>query len=152
MTPRSCLRIVLILLWAAVPIPRVLAARPLGIDVSSYQGNITWPNVAAAGISFAWAKATEGTGYQDAYFIGNQNNGKAAGVLMGAYHYARYDLHTGTSGAGAEAVYFWNFARNYIQGDGKSLMPMLDVEASTSGYTPATLAAWINQWCQTVVT
>jgi len=29
-------------------------------------------------------------------------------------------------------------------------MPMLDVEASPSGYTPATLAAWINQWCQTV--
>jgi len=54
-----------------------MAARPLGIDVSSYQGTITWPSVAGAGISFAWAKATEGTGYQDAYFVGNQNNGKA---------------------------------------------------------------------------
>jgi GH25 family lysozyme M1 (1,4-beta-N-acetylmuramidase) len=129
-----------------------MAARPLGIDVSSYQGNITWPSVAAAGISFAWSKATEGTGYQDAYFVGNQNNGKAAGVLMGAYHYARYDLHAGTAGATAEANYFWNFAKNYIQGDGKSIMPMLDVEASPAGYTPAALAAWINQWCQTVVT
>lgn len=129
-----------------------MAARPLGIDVSSYQGNITWPSVAGAGITFAWAKATEGTGYQDAYFVGNQNNGKAAGVIMGAYHYARYDLHAGIAGATAEANYFWNFARNHIRGDGKTLMPMLDVEASPAGYTPAALGAWINQWCQTVVT
>jgi GH25 family lysozyme M1 (1,4-beta-N-acetylmuramidase) len=129
-----------------------MAARPLGIDVSSYQGNINWSSVAGAGISFAWAKATEGTGYQDAYFVGNQNNGKAAGVLMGAYHYARYDLHAGTAGATAEANYYWNFAKNYIQGDGKTIMPMLDVEASPAGYTAATLAAWVNQWCQTVVT
>src|SRR6185503_11904243 len=151
MNPQIWLRLVLILFWGFSPLPRLMAARPLGIDVSSYQGNIAWPSVAAAGISFAWAKATEGTGYQDAYFVGNQNNGKAAGVLMGAYHYARYDLHAGTSGATAEANYYWNFAKNHIQGDGKTLMPMLDVEASTAGYTPATLAAWINQWCQTVV-
>src|ERR1051325_11412360 len=152
MTPRIWLSLALILLGAAVPLPRLMAARPLGIDVSHWQGNITWPSVAGAGISFAWAKATEGTDYQDAYFIGNQNNGKAAGVLMGAYHYARYVLNTGASGATAEANYFWNFAKSYIQGDGKTLMPMLDVEASTAGYTQAALAAWINQWCQTVVT
>ena len=65
-----------------------------GIDVSSYQGSITWSSVQAAGISFAWAKATEGLGYQDAYFIGNQNDGKAAGVYMGAYHYAHPEANT----------------------------------------------------------
>src|SRR4051794_34611703 len=110
MTLQRWLCLLLIFGCGIVPLPRLMAARPLGIDVSSYQGTITWPNVAAAGISFAWAKATEGTGYQDAYFVGNQNNGKAAGVLMGAYHYARYDLHTGTAGATAEANYFWDFA------------------------------------------
>ncbi len=151
MNPRFRLRLVLVLAWCVLPLPNLIAARPQGIDVSSYQGNINWTSVAGSGISFAWAKATEGTGYQDAYFVGNQNNGKAAGVFMGAYHYARYDLHAGTAGATAEANYFWNFAKNYIQGDGKSLMPMLDVEASPAGYTPAALAAWINQWCQTVV-
>src|SRR6185503_6021799 len=151
MNPQIWLRLALALFWGVLSLPSVMAARPLGIDVSSYQGNITWPSVAGAGISFAWAKATEGTGYQDAYFVGNQNNGKAAGVLMGAYHYARYDLHAGTSGATAEANYYWNFARNHIQGDGKTIMPMLDVEASPAGYTPAALAAWINQWCNTVV-
>lgn len=152
MNPRFWLRLTLILFWGVAPLSNLMAARPLGIDVSSYQGNITWSSVAGAGISFAWAKATEGTGYQDAYFVGNQNNGKAAGVFMGAYHYARYDLHTGTAGATAEANYYWNFAKNYIQGDGKTLMPMLDVEASPADYTPAALAAWINQWCNTVVT
>jgi GH25 family lysozyme M1 (1,4-beta-N-acetylmuramidase) len=144
--------LMLILLCGFSPFPRLMAARPMGIDVSSYQGNITWSSVAGAGISFAWAKATEGTGYQDAYFVGNQNNGKAAGVLMGGYHYARYDLHSGTAGATAEANYYWNFAKNHIRGDGKTIMPMLDVEASPAGYTPAALAAWINQWCNTVVT
>jgi hypothetical protein len=32
-----------------------------GIDVSHYQPNINWPKVAAAGIKFAYMKATEGT-------------------------------------------------------------------------------------------
>ncbi len=151
MNPQIWLRLALVVFCAVAPLPRLWAARPLGIDVSSYQENITWSSVAGAGISFAWAKATEGTGYQDAYFVGNQVNGKAAGVLMGAYHYARYDLHSGTAGATAEANYYWSFAKNYIQGDGRTLMPMLDVEASNAGYSPAALAAWINQWCQTVV-
>ena len=29
-------------------------------------------------------------------------------------------------------------------------MPMLDVEASNAGYTPASLALWINTWCNAV--
>ncbi len=152
MNPQKWLCLGFVMAWAAWSPGRLMAARPLGIDVSHWQGSITWSSVAGAGISFAYAKATEGVNYQDAYFVGNQNNGKAAGVLMGAYHYARYDLNAGTAGATAEANYFWNFAKNFIQGDGKTLMPMLDVEASNAGYTPAQLAAWVNQWCQTVVT
>jgi len=37
-------------------------AQPKGIDVSSNQGNINWKTVAANGVSFAYIKATEGTG------------------------------------------------------------------------------------------
>ena len=36
------------------------ATQALGIDVSNYQGTINWNSVAGTGISFAWAKATEG--------------------------------------------------------------------------------------------
>ena len=126
---------------------RALAQRPLGIDVSDYQGSINWTSVKGAGISFAWTKATEGVGAYQATFTNNEVNASAASVPIGAYHYARYDLNSGTSGATSEANYFWSVAGAYIRGGGSYLMPMLDVEASTNGYTAATLAQWINTWC-----
>ena len=33
------------------------AQRPLGIDVSHWQGTINWTSVATSGVSFAWCKA-----------------------------------------------------------------------------------------------
>ena len=77
-------------------------------------------------------------------------NAKAAGVYIGAYHYARYDLNTGTAGATTEANVFWNAVKNYTKADGLTLMPMLDVEASFTGQTKTTLSQWVNQWCITV--
>src|SRR5437588_3871888 len=129
---------------------RALAQRPLGIDVSDYQGSINWTSVKNAGIAFAWTKATEGTGGLQTYFAVNEANAKTAGVPIGAYHYARYDANTGTSGATSEANNFWNVAGPYIKGGGSYIMPMLDVEASNAGYTPATLAQWINTCCNVV--
>jgi GH25 family lysozyme M1 (1,4-beta-N-acetylmuramidase) len=138
--------------WAIAAGPQVVTAqRPMGIDVSTYQGTaLDWPAIKASGITFAWSKATEGNGASDNTFLVNQTNAKAAGVLIGAYHYARYDLNTGTAGATAEANWFWSVTKNYIKSSGAYLMPMLDVEASPSGYTQAALAQWINQWCNTV--
>ena len=125
---RSITLLVLSLLLALGP-GRALAQRPLGIDVSHYQGSsINWTSVRTSGVSFAWAKASEGTGFTDATFTINEANAKAAGVFIGGYHYARFDLNTGTSGAAAEAAHFWNVASNYIKGGGYYLMPMLDVE------------------------
>lgn len=37
-------------------------ANPQGIDVSSYQPSVNWATVKANGVSFAFIKATEGTG------------------------------------------------------------------------------------------
>jgi hypothetical protein len=39
-----------------------MRAQPKGIDVSSHQGNVNWGTVVANGVSFAYIKATEGTG------------------------------------------------------------------------------------------
>ncbi|HZQ46462.1 MAG TPA: glycoside hydrolase family 25, partial [Verrucomicrobiae bacterium] len=39
---------------------RALAQRPVGIDVSSYQGTPNWGSIKSCGWTFAWAKATEG--------------------------------------------------------------------------------------------
>src|SRR6185437_15314089 len=60
-----------------------------GADVSHYQGTIAWPSV---GVSFAVAKATEGTGYTDPDFAKNWSGMKAAGVVRGAYHYIHCDI------------------------------------------------------------
>ena len=124
--------------------------RPMGTDVSSYQGGgIDWTNVRNDGVFFAWTKATEGVDYEDADFAINETNAKAAGVFIGAYHFAHYDL---TNGAVAEANYFWAFAKNYIKNDTWSLMPMLDVEVTpTNGSTAAIVSAWVNTWCSNVV-
>src|SRR5215469_2154281 len=73
-----------------------------GIDVSSYQGSINWSTVHSQGAQYAFAKATEGNYYEDADFKNNMNNGKNAGVQMGAYHFARPDLNC----VSTEANYF----------------------------------------------
>jgi autotransporter-associated beta strand protein len=137
------------------------AQRPLGIDVSSYQGssdnpptNVIWTSVKSAGISFAWAKATEGTFYIDANFAYNEANAKAAGVLIGAYHFAHPDDDpnlTGSSSADSEAAYFWNEAGPYIVGGGAYLVPALDYETAPTSLTQAQSAAWVNEWCQDIV-
>ncbi len=60
-----------------------------GIDVSRYQGSIDWKKVANDGITFAIMKATEGQSYRDQTFLGNVKNAKAAGLLVGAYHFIK---------------------------------------------------------------
>ncbi len=124
------------------------AQRPYGIDVFAGNGVITWSTVKSANISFAWAKATEGTYYHDTNFVNNQINGKAAGVYMGAYHFARPDLDSPAT----EATYFWNFAKNYVLNDGKTLMPMLDFETFNGFVGASSYADWCNQWCYDVQT
>src|SRR3954469_13436131 len=95
----------LALLFSLLATARVFAQRPMGVDVSSYQGaSINWVTAKANGISFAWAKATEGLTVDDADFTINMANAKAAGVLIGAYHFAHPELHT----AADEAAHFWN--------------------------------------------
>jgi autotransporter-associated beta strand protein len=136
---------------------KALAQRPLGIDVSSYQGsadspptNIVWTKVKSAGIAFAWAKATEGLTYRDADFVYNVTNAKSAGVPIGAYHFAHPDTHPGTSGADQEAAFFLSIAGPYIKSGGGYLVPMLDAEVASPG-TQSAVSAWVNEWCQDIV-
>ncbi len=124
------------------------AQRPLGVDVSSYQGSgINWSSVKSDGVSFAWAKATEGTTITDADFTGNVNNGKAAGVYMGAYHFA----HPNSATPGSEASHFWSVAGSHIQADGLTLMPMLDMEVFSGVDGASSYSDWANQWCGDIV-
>ncbi|MFI5141920.1 MAG: GH25 family lysozyme [Bacteroidia bacterium] len=119
----------------------------VGIDVSSYQSTINWTQVKAAGVTFAWAKATEGLTVTDAQYSNNAVNGVAAGVYMGAYHFAHPDTHTTTAQAIAEANFFLSVAQPYIISC--ELPPALDYEVSSS-LSWAAQTAWIQSWMNTV--
>ncbi len=58
-----------------------------GIDVSKYQNEIDWKRAKAAGIAFAFIKATEGGDRVDDRFKENWDGARKAGVLRGAYHF-----------------------------------------------------------------
>lgn len=120
-----------------------MASRALGIDVSSYQGSgINWTSVKSSGRTFAWSKATEGTSITDADFTINQSHGKSAGVIMGAYHFA----HPESASAGTEENHFWSVAGGDIAADGKTLMPMLDMEVFSGHVGASSYSDWANQW------
>lgn len=65
----------------------ISADQPIGIDVSSHQKQIDWRSARADGVSFAYIKATEGSGYTDPEYDTNHDGARAAGVTVGAYHY-----------------------------------------------------------------
>jgi GH25 family lysozyme M1 (1,4-beta-N-acetylmuramidase) len=116
-----------------------------GIDVSNYQGSINWPSIAAAGVTFAYAKATEGLSYVDSTFAANDSGAKANSVDVGAYHFGRPDLGS----AAAQADHFLANAR--FTHDGRTLPPMLDIETGSSvglsncyGLSTSAMVNWIS--------
>lgn len=67
-----------------------MAVYETGIDVSRYQGEINWANVAAAGKQFAILRigsSNSGGVYVDPYFLKNVAGAHAAGLKVGAYYY-----------------------------------------------------------------
>lgn len=140
--------------------PAAWAARPLGIDVSYYQGNLsqtTWNNVAAAGRSFAFIRCVHygvSGGDPDPYFPTNMVRAKAAGMLAGAYSFARPSVRSPQ----VEADYFVHYATQYWTAYGPNfisagyLRPVLDLEEA-GGTTPVgatNLSAWANAWLDAV--
>jgi GH25 family lysozyme M1 (1,4-beta-N-acetylmuramidase) len=113
---------------------------PNGVDLSSNNGNINW-KLLAADMDFAWVKATEGRSYINPSFASDLKEARAAGIAVGAYHYARPD----NNNAAAEATHFLNVYRPQ-PGD---LLPVLDLEvhADLSG---AGMTAWAATWMELV--
>jgi len=148
-------------LFFALSPPAALAQRPLGTDVSGYQPGVNWTTVKNAGVTFAWTKATEGTYYSNPYFDSQEAGAQAAGIYIGAYHYARPSVDTNLTGAfsaDTEAAFFWSVASNYVKGAGTHLAPVLDWEDvyATNGYggfrgfSATFMSAWVNEWCNSV--
>jgi lysozyme len=90
-----------------------------GIDVSKYQGEIDWPEVAASGAAFAFIKATEGGDVFDERFLANWAGAARAGVARGAYHFYYFCRPAGEQAA-------WFLA--HVPRDAAALPPVLDME------------------------
>jgi GH25 family lysozyme M1 (1,4-beta-N-acetylmuramidase) len=121
-----------------------MAATTPGIDVSHYQGAINWTSVRNAGIQFAFIKATEGTSYLDPRFDTNYVAAYNAGVIRGAYHFARPNLSTGATQA--------NFLANNggaWSADSRTLPAALDLEANPYGaYCYGLSTSAMRTWVQ----
>jgi lysozyme len=58
-----------------------------GIDVSALQGAISWTQVAASGVRFAYLRCGVGNDAPDMRFAVNLNGAQQAGLVVGAYHF-----------------------------------------------------------------
>ncbi|MEV6962897.1 lysozyme [Streptomyces sp. NPDC051207] len=117
-----------------------------GIDVSHWQGAINWTSVRNAGIQFAWIKATEGTSYKDPQFNTNYTNAYYAGVIRGAYHFARPDISSGAT----QANYFASSGGAWSR-DNMTLPGVLDIEhnpygSMCYGLSTTAMRTWITDF------
>jgi GH25 family lysozyme M1 (1,4-beta-N-acetylmuramidase) len=109
-----------------------------GCDVASYQGMIDFDKLKNE-VAFLFAKATEGTGFQDPTFNRNWTEAKRVGMTRGAYHFARPDLGLA---ADDEAAYFLAHVGS-IYGDD---MLALDYEVDWGG----AVVAWCKEFLDVV--
>lgn len=117
---------------------------PAGIDVSNWDRDIDWNVVAQSGVKFAYAKATEGDFFTDAWFAQNREGAHANGILFGAYHFFRPDVS-----ARAQAEYFLQAVGEMRAGE---LPPALDLEdpADWQSVNPGLRVAMIKEWLDIV--
>ena len=85
--------ILMIIIVLQISISKVEAIEPAsseiyeGIDVSNWQGNINFTEVANSGIQVVYIKATQGTRYVSPTFEQSYQNAKTNGLKIGFYHY-----------------------------------------------------------------
>ncbi len=107
----------------------------IGPDVSHYQGTVDWAAVQGAA-PFAFAKASQGTGFVDPMFARNWQAMRAAGLIRGAYHFL-----DDTGGGSAQAEHYLGVmesAGGFEEGD---LPPVLDFEDGRLSAARAWIAA-----------
>ena len=113
-------------LWFNMPSKKKYPVR--GVDASHYQGQINWETIAEQGITFAFLKATEGSGTVDDCFAENWANARAAGLYVGAYHFFSFDSSASTQ------------ADNYcstVPDVADALPPVIDLEFYRSDNLPS---------------
>lgn len=124
--------------------------KPQGLDVSSHQGSVNWPDQARQGAQFAYVKATEGITYRNPHFAEQYNGSFATGLTRGAYHFALPDV----SGGVRQADYFVSHGGGWSR-DGKTLPPAVDLEYNPYGQTcyglsPRAMVSWVKSFSDRV--
>jgi len=108
-----------------------------GIDTASWQGAPDWRKVAAAGISFAYVKASEGSSTSYPSLDQQYNGARANGIAVGLYHYAK-PASSPTSNADAFAAQI-----NRLNAKDGCLAPALDLEEGAGN-----LAGWADKFIE----
>ncbi|MDB4942371.1 MAG: hypothetical protein JWP97_1905 [Labilithrix sp.] len=111
-----------------------------GIDVSSYQGAVSFTKVKAAGKSFVFARISDGLASVDSRFASNWPAMKSAGLVRGSYQFFRPSQD---AAAQAQLVVDKLAAAGGLKpGD---LPPVLDLE-SADGQSSAVVVARAKIW------
>ncbi len=129
--------------------PAAAAVPVRGLDVSGHQTVISWAEVRSSGAQFAYIKATEGLRVANTRFASQYNGAYQAGLIRGAYHFAR----PGVSSGAAQARYFAAHGGGWSP-DGRTLPGALDIEPNPSGPTcyglsRSAMVAWIASFTGT---
>lgn len=116
-----------------------------GIDVSAWSGTVNWSAFKAMGVRFTYIKASEGNYYLNSRHDSQAAGARAAGILVGGYHFAN---PTRSSGA-AQADYFIAHGGGWSAG---SMPGVLDIEwnpykgNSCYNLSKAQMTSWISSF------
>jgi len=114
-----------------------------GIDVSYYQGSISWNTVAASGIEFAFIRVSDGLDYPDSRYQDNWSSAQDAGVVRGTYQYFRVGQDATT-----QAEYLLDQMGPLEEGD---LPPVVDVENyGNEGYSTSEITDAVGEWISVI--
>ena len=137
---RAAALVALLFVVLGVASPAAAAQTTLsGIDVSHWQGQPVWRDVATDGVSFAIAKVSEGRGWRDSEYARNKSRAEAKGIAFTGYHFARPDRTAGDAIAEAD---------NFVDGAAltkSNLLPVLDLEDG-GGLSRRKLRRWVKAW------
>jgi GH25 family lysozyme M1 (1,4-beta-N-acetylmuramidase) len=145
-------------------VPRVEGLGPngriLGTDISRYQGNVNFVKMYEAGARFVFFKTSDGGPNAHARAVAYADQwipqAKAAGLMVGQYHFAQIpntdDMNTIIAAANTQAdlmIARWNAHGGYSQG---TLPLVLDIEQAgvPRNVTDAEAVAFVKTWLEKV--
>lgn len=95
-----------------------------GLDVSHYQGKVSWDKVADDGVHFSYAKATEGGSNVDIMFEANWKALKPSSIAHGAYQFYHFET---------DPTRQYDLFTKVVPPQSKMLPPAIDVEKLNKG-------------------